>query len=118
MQLWRLAKDNQQKLMQGVYYDKGFTSTSISPDIARGFKNTSISDQRSRNKGEEPAAHMLHYSLPKGSKAAYINDISSHDEEFEMLLDKAQKYRISGMNIADDNADIEFFLELLNEEDD
>ena len=103
--------------MQGVYYDKGFTSTSISPDIARGFRETSISDQGRRGE-EEPAAHMLHYSLPKGSKAAYINDISCHDDEYEMLLDKAQKYRISGMNIADNSADIEFFLELLNEEDD
>jgi hypothetical protein len=113
-QLWRLAKDNQQKLMQGVYYDKGFTSTSLSLDTAKKFKSGAAGKQ-----GEGlQNAHMLHYNLPKGSKAAYINDISCHDDEYEMLLDKAQKYRISGMNIADNSADIEFFLELLNEEDD
>ena len=70
------SKENKQKVIGGIVQDKGFFSTS--PDPNGGFDSS------------------IEYivKIPKGSQAMYIDKISKHEGEKELLVNKGGKFII------------------------
>lgn len=66
----------------GLYTDKGFTSTSIYRPFSEGWASAG------------PNSVLFRILLPKGSAAAYVDDISSNKGEMEMLLRPGVRLRI------------------------
>lgn len=59
------------------FVDKGYVSTSIKPDKEKIFGDIEID-----------------IIVPKGSKGAYIEDITTHQKEHEFLLPRNAKFRV------------------------
>ena len=57
--------------------NKGFTSTSLSKSVHLANTNWEL-------------------EVPKGSKGAYVNPISSHKDEYEIILQRGAKFKITG----------------------
>jgi hypothetical protein len=78
--------DPTSQMRKGIIHTPAFTSTSLDPDTAMDFMN----------KGQEDA-HILHFHLPVGyKKSLYVGDHSLVGNEHELLLDKAQTWRLKG----------------------
>lgn len=58
-----------------------FVSSSISPNIARGF-------------AEKHGGHIIELHIPKGTPSAYVSHISAHDGEREVILPRGMKINI------------------------
>ena len=60
-----------------MFEDTGFTSTSLSKDVAKQFagKGMNVMDA-------EKISHLIEYHAPKGTKAGYVEGLSSTPEEF------------------------------------
>lgn len=105
------AKD---QLASQVFADKGFSSASLSKEVATRFAGAA-------NHGDQTTGHLLEFHAPKGSKAGYVEGISATPEEFEMMLDRGQKYRIRDILDATDEigyGSLKFIIDLLNDDDD
>ena len=68
----------------------------------------------------EKISHLIEYHAPKGTKAGYVEGLSSTPEEFEMLLDRGQKYRIRDIVDSEEfgGGSLKFIIDLLNDDDD
>jgi SPP1 gp7 family putative phage head morphogenesis protein len=64
--------------------DPGFTSSSISPDVATSFGQGSSSTERV----------IMQIESPAGTPAAYVDGISQNSGEFEMVLPPNTRYEI------------------------
>ena len=115
LQLMNAAKGAKGALSSQVFEDKGFTSTSLSKDVAKQFagKGMNVMDA-------EKISHLIEYHAPKGTKAGYVEGLSSTPEEFEMLLDRGQKYRIRDIVDSEEfgGGSLKFIIDLLNDDDD
>ena len=108
------ALQNVSGLGNMVFQDKGFTSTSLSRSVAKDFAK---SDARPL----ENQSHLIEYHAPKGTKAAYVEGLTATEDEFEMLLDRGQKYKIREILDASDELGygaMKFIIDLINDEED
>ena len=58
---------------------------------------------------------------PRGTKAAYVEGLTATEDEFEMLLDRGQKYKIREILDASDELGygaMKFIIDLINDEED
>lgn len=65
-----------QMVENSEFRDKGYTSTSIDMNYKHGGK------------------YELDIIVPKGSKGAYVEDITLHGDEYELLLPRNAKFRV------------------------
>lgn len=108
------ALQNTPGLGDKVFQDKGFTSTSLSRDVAKRFAK---SDARPL----ENQSHLIEYHAPKGTKAAYVEGLTASEGEFEMLLDRGQKFKIREILDATNELGpgaMKFIIDLISEEED
>lgn len=73
-----------------TFHTPGFTSTSIQPHVAYNFVRAAPYD-----------SHVIHFKLPKGyNKGFYVGSNTYHHEnEYEYVLDKNQKWKVLGHEI-------------------
>lgn len=64
-----------------TFTDKAYMSTSMNRDVAQGFLD-----------GDKTA--LLEIKVPKGTRGAYVDMVSDHDNEQEFLLPRATKLKI------------------------
>ena len=73
----------------GTVHLPAFTSTSLNPTVALAF---------GPDKPKKQVTHILHFHLPKGyKKSLYVAGHSAVKDEREMLLDKGQKWQLTGV---------------------
>lgn len=73
----------------GTVHLPAFTSTSLNPTVALAF---------GPDKPMKQETHILHFHLPKGyKKSLYVAGHSAVKDEREMLLDKGQKWQLTGV---------------------
>lgn len=73
----------------GTVHLPAFTSTSLNPTVALAF---------GPDKPKKQETHILHFHLPKGyKKSLYVAGHSAVKDEREMLLDKGQKWQLTGV---------------------
>lgn len=73
----------------GTVHLPAFTSTSLNPTVALAF---------GPDKPKKQTTHILHFHLPKGyKKSLYVAGHSAVKDEREMLLDKGQKWQLTGV---------------------
>lgn len=81
---------------ESILHTPAFTSTSIRPATAESFVKSeflSPSEYVYRTR-----RHILHFHLPKGyNRAVYVGTNSEYPHEQEMLLDKGQKWKLTGI---------------------
>ena len=121
-----MAKATRNAAKAQVFSDPAFTSTSINRGVAADF---ATDHGQTGNHG-----HLMEIHAPKGTPAAYIEQLSMYQHEHEMLLDKGQKWRlravesIAGEKIPSiiagqdtgrkfDKNSMRLILELINEEE-
>ncbi len=107
------ALKNIPNLSNMVFQDKGFTSTSLSRSVAKDFA-------KADSRPLENQSHIIEYHAPKGTKAAFVEGLTATADEFEMLLDRGQKYKIREILDATNefgNGAMKFIIDLINEEE-
>ena len=94
--VWRGVDSNKLNLNNmksgDVFHDKGFVSTSLNPNVAKGL----ISNLKETK-------HLMHIEVPKGSKAVSRSLYFPHSSEDEVLLPSGSKFRYNGQTIDKDN---------------
>jgi hypothetical protein len=82
----------------GVIHMPAFVSTSLNPHIARGFAQKQA--HWDKNNKFQNEAHIIHFKLPEGyKKGVYMNNVSVTPGEHEYLLDKGQKWKLTGHSV-------------------
>lgn len=73
----------------GTIHQPAFTSTSLNPTVALAF---------GPKRPDKQMNHIIHYHLPKGYKRSlYVAGHSAVKDEREMLLDRGQKWQLTGV---------------------
>lgn len=90
-----------------VFHTPAFTSTSLSPRTSTGFVQSDVGDSQYHDNGGHRFSydsHIIHFQLPAGyKKGLYIDPHSTCQGENEYLLDKGQKWKVTGHEIARQN---------------
>jgi hypothetical protein len=82
----------------GVIHMPAFVSSSLNPHIARGFAYKQ--DNWNDNSSFQHETHIMHFKLPQGyKKGVYMNNVSVTPGEHEYLLDKGQKWKLTGHSV-------------------
>ena len=101
-----------QKLMGLTFGDKGFSSTSIDKEVSQRFAN--MPKQGIMDPSDpQNLGHMLKINVPKGSKGAYVDPISTVKGEREFLLDKNSKFKVN--SVTSDMGRLEIILDMLED---
>jgi hypothetical protein len=81
-----------------VVHTPAFTSSSIAPDAAKDFGGAKPSKPfRAAGEHLNERSHKFHFKLPAGyNRGRYVEPISDHGHEREFLLDKNQKWKVTG----------------------
>jgi hypothetical protein len=72
-----------------VLSEKGFTSTSLDKSISKKFS-------QKLNSGEIPTVFEI--SVRRGQNALFMNDVSRHDSEKEVVLDKDSMFKVESVS--------------------
>ena len=75
------AHHNILKNAEEPIHHRAFISTSINPNIARGF-------------AEKKKGHIVELEVPTGTPSAYVSHVSEHDGERELILPRGMKIEI------------------------
>lgn len=92
-----------------------------SRDLRRTSKSVAKDFSKSDARPLENQSHLIEYHAPKGTKAAYVEGLTATEDEFEMLLDRGQKYKIREILDASDELGygaMKFIIDLINDEED
>jgi hypothetical protein len=94
MMVYSGVKGDPRKKMnsEGIVHHPAYLSTSIKKGVADSFAQDNRDESNEINGKSQYHAHLLHIHLPEGHDSAYINHISEHNHEHEMLLPR-------GMNL-------------------
>lgn len=69
------------KNSEGPVEHRAFISTSINPNIARGF-------------AEKSGGHIIELHVPVGTPSAYVSHVSEHDGERELILPRGMRISV------------------------
>ncbi|PEA86927.1 ADP-ribosyltransferase [Bacillus thuringiensis] len=85
------AREFAEKFINTVRKDQGYLSTTLVSGLS----------QETKNKSPEIVLMpiLLELNIPKGTRAAYINDLSHKPWEQELLIERGSSYKIHGMTI-------------------
>lgn len=85
------AREFAEKFIDTTRKDQGYLSTTLVSGLS----------QETKNKSPEIVLMpiLLELNVPKGTRAAYINDLSHKPWEQELLINRGASYKIHGMSI-------------------
>lgn len=88
----------QTMVKQKNFYDGGFLSTSISPEVAKEFI-------QSGDAGTGKYGYGLKITVPKGANAAYITSATHNHSygEYEVLLQRNSRFQVTGYSLENIN---------------
>lgn len=66
------------------------------------FMSTSLSKDPDKSFSTDRYAILLHITIPKGTQAAYVGDISKYPDQLELLIQKGYEYRYDSAKMIND----------------
>ncbi len=77
-----------------VYHHPGYLSTSINPNVAKGFAGEHLERDEGGNFSHVTHKHMLEIHVPEGHHGVYVAQHSASKGEAEFLMQRGQKLKI------------------------